>query len=110
VINIKSHINYYKGLYSYLNQIGAELFQTGPQHISLHLKNIFEEGKSEEKDVPRAPVKTGKVSTMKESYGEGLASHSGPESISKRESNASRADAKEQLKALIHVPCRIHGI
>ncbi len=28
----------------------------------------------------RAPVKTGEVSRMKESYGEGLATHPGPES------------------------------
>jgi len=28
----------------------AELFQTTPQHITLHLKNIFEEGELEEKD------------------------------------------------------------
>jgi hypothetical protein len=33
----------------------AELFQTTPQNITFHLKNIFEEGELKQKDVPNIP-------------------------------------------------------
>ncbi len=42
-------------------------------------------------DVPRAPVKTGKVLWMKEPYGEGVASHTGPESCGRGSNGTAEA-------------------